>query len=78
MIYPNPSTNFLSIALEDGGLANGTFELRNSNGKVLLQAEILNKRFQVDLRTIPKGVYYCRIIHESSATATQKLILLGE
>ncbi|HMU69335.1 MAG TPA: T9SS type A sorting domain-containing protein, partial [Chitinophagales bacterium] len=55
-IYPNPTTGFLSIELND--LKTGVFELYSSSGSLMEIGDISSKITIIDLQSVPAGIYH--------------------
>ena len=55
-IYPNPTTGFLSIELND--LKTGDFELYSSSGSLMEIGDISSKITIIDLQSVPAGIYH--------------------
>jgi molybdopterin-guanine dinucleotide biosynthesis protein A len=64
-IYPNPSTDFINIQLENG-IFNAQYKILDINGKTMLQQTIsgLQKNITVDISMLEKGNYIMSIENE--------------
>lgn len=58
-IYPNPSTDIISI--ENNTITEGTYTLREMNGNLLAKGS-MNKKVQVSLEGLSAGVYFIEIV----------------
>ena len=63
-IYPNPTTNAVSIELEGAF----TYEVANSNGQIVYTGNGMNKEM-VDLENLASGIYYFTIKSELEKTS---------
>jgi hypothetical protein len=59
-IYPNPSSTEITIESP----AKGQLSILNLSGKQLLQQEITEPKTQLDISTLPSGVYFVRVTGE--------------
>ncbi|UII23769.1 T9SS type A sorting domain-containing protein [Fulvivirga ligni] len=59
-VYPNPSSDFINIQINDYE-AEGQFEILNYSGEVVLNGTFSNRRETVDVRSLKTGVYILRV-----------------
>lgn len=75
VVYPNPvqRNNSLTILshLDDGLL----FQLIDNYGKVVLQKKITESPQQLSLYSLPKGIYYFRLLKQNQKQQSGKLII---
>ncbi len=72
-VYPNPSTGIFEIRFADG--LNGTVQVTDLQGKILLGKTTLDGQSQLVLDHLPKGVYILNWISEKGQRGSRKLIL---
>ncbi|OJV55808.1 MAG: hypothetical protein BGO31_17090 [Bacteroidetes bacterium 43-16] len=70
-IYPNPVLSTISI---NGLSGNSTIKLININGATVREGKATTPVAQIDMASIPAGVYYLQIINEEAAISTFKVI----
>lgn len=71
--YPNPAQNQVKISL-DQGKENGTVEILDLNGQVLLRKTVQGSETEFDLTPLANGMYL--IHYQSNVThATQRLVV---
>lgn len=58
-IYPNPATDFLSVNLMQGSVAQ--LYLYDANGRILTDKITGQENLQIDLRGLPPGIYFLRM-----------------
>jgi len=58
IIYPNPASNTLTI---ETAIANGTYQLQDLSGKIILQGSINAARYTLDISILAKGIYVLSI-----------------
>lgn len=69
-LYPNPSNQWLNIGNENPTQTLKLVEILSINGKLLTQQKTLTSDNQIDISTLPKGIYLCKI---TSGNTTQTL-----
>ncbi len=76
--YPNPATDIVTLELTSPNSQTLNLELIDVNGKVRLSAQMTKSsgavQKQVDVRSLPAGVYFLRIIGDDE-TVIKKLII---
>lgn len=70
-VYPNPATHILTLKTNKQ-IAGLNFMLSDISGKVLLQDKLFNETTQIDLKNMPRGIYFIRI--ENSEPATKNIL----
>ncbi|MDI1315890.1 T9SS type A sorting domain-containing protein [Flavobacterium sp.] len=70
VVYPNPTTNYLSI--ENKNNLELSYEITDTNGKIL-QNDILNRNSHIDVSQLQAGFYFITIRNEFEKT-TYKFI----
>jgi hypothetical protein len=61
IIYPNPTTNTVNLNM-DSKFFNGTWQLTDLTGQILLKGEISNnENFQLDISNLTPATYFLRI-----------------
>lgn len=76
-ITPNPNNGMFKVLVshEDGLLATKEAEVIDFLGKIVWKKEnILSDEFYVDISSLPKGIYYVKVIDESGALLVDKII----
>jgi hypothetical protein len=71
-IFPNPFSNFTEITLK--GNQKATIVLSDITGKELINEEFV-QTYKLQRNNIPQGIYFYKIIGESGAMKTGKLII---
>jgi hypothetical protein len=61
--YPNPTTNFINIELQQKGMA--TFQLSDIDGKILLDGHFKEALDKIDLSKEKTGVYFLTILNDA-------------
>ncbi len=71
-IYPNPTNGIFNI--ESFGFDEYKLEVCDVNGNVIINRDIHEDSYQIDMSKYPKGIYFITVILENE-TKTGKLIL---
>ncbi len=64
-LFPNPATDLLTIKTEAS--TNGSISISNSIGQVLLQQSLDDNKTNIDIKTLPSGLYYAIIKGENGS-----------
>ena len=70
-VYPNPTANILNVANGDASQTISNLEIISMEGRVLIKQNTP----QVDINSLPTGMYFCRI---TSKNKTQTLKFLKQ
>ena len=73
-LYPNPSTGFVSISVGQSDLPV-SLDILNANSVVVYKGVIKSDKEQLDISSLPKGVYFVRL-YLKDKTNTKKIILI--
>lgn len=61
-IYPNPVTDHLTIEIKDVKILGGHLTILNSNGKLLIDRKLNANTCELNVGTLPNGLYLIRIV----------------
>ncbi|MEM9928590.1 MAG: T9SS type A sorting domain-containing protein [Bacteroidota bacterium] len=70
-IYPNPTTQYLQFRLPDEGSVH--VQLFNSLGQLIQEIPATEFTRQMDLRAIPAGAYWLRMLDAEGRTASYQI-----
>lgn len=76
--YPNPSRGYTSLALNLPGNNNYKIRISNTIGKVLAVQEIApaeRAKVDLDLTSLPSGVYFYSLLVNGKTVETKRLVL---
>ena len=68
--YPNPANNVITIAVNKAAIV----VISNSIGNAVLQNSILQSTHTIDIRQLPKGIYFVKIIDSNNLIKTGTFI----
>lgn len=59
-MYPNPAKDY--VTLQVSGATEWQYKVYNTNGTVVLASEVINNNtVQVDMNSLPKGIYFIKV-----------------
>lgn len=73
LIYPNPSNG--NITINTNATLVSQIEIFNVLGERIYKSLVTNTKFEIDLSSLPKGVYFIRIIDEQNTIKNKKIII---
>ncbi len=62
LLYPNPTTNILSIIFPNEKMLPVQLNIFNSLGQLMLQKQIIETNTTIEISDLPSGVYFCRFV----------------
>ena len=72
--YPNPTTDFLTLAIENNNLKGLSYQLTNSSGRLLENAQILDAKTTLPMQNYTPAVYFLRVNDENEVIRIFKII----
>lgn len=73
-IYPNPAKDILSLMINDRLYNNTKFIIYNAQGKIVYQTNIASRMINIDIRELPKGIYFSEVLDEKGRYVSKLLI----
>jgi hypothetical protein len=61
-IYPNPVTDKFTIEFKNSPTSSYYFSINNMEGKEVLNGKLTETKNEIDMRDIPQGIYFVKII----------------
>ncbi len=75
-IFPNPNKGKFIVQVDDGYKAgNGRLRVINILGETIYEADILNKKSEVDIGSNRNGIYFLQVLREEGISLPLKIIL---
>ncbi|MEZ5197728.1 MAG: T9SS type A sorting domain-containing protein [Bacteroidales bacterium] len=65
LLYPDPAKNRLTIS-SSAIKSNAELSIFNLNGKKVFEKQIRNKETQIDISSLPRGVYFVRLQNQNT------------
>lgn len=72
-IYPNPVSDILTIEAKTNNTNNATLIILDINGRQLLKEKLKGQKQNIDISTLPKGLYVVEIMQNNKSILTQKI-----
>ena len=73
-IFPNPTSDFLTIKVEDYNNEALSYSLLDEQGKLVLNEQITNQDTQVAMSTLARGAYFINVLQANKKIQTFKII----
>ena len=73
-IYPNPTTDYLTLDIKDFSLEEIDYLLYDMNGKILEDKKVLNKTTIIDMMNLPPTIYFLKVTDGETVIKTFKII----
>ena len=74
MVYPNPTTSYVNLMIENYDFQNLNFQLFDLAGKQILNEKITSSETKIDLNNLSKNVYLLQVMNQTSTIKTFKII----
>lgn len=74
MVYPNPTTSYVNLKIENYDFQDLTFQLFDLAGKQILNQKIITSETTIDLYNFSKNVYLLQVSDQKSLVKTFKII----
>ena len=71
-VYPNPAQNMLSIELNE--INDGQLSVFNLQGQEVLNRNIMSKQIQLDVSTLPNGMYLIRFENDNGEQMVKQFV----
>ncbi len=72
--YPNPTTDFLNLKVENYKTENLTYQINDINGKLLETKKIEGSETSIVMSDLPPAVYFLKVIQGDKEVKTFKII----
>ena len=72
--YPNPTTDFLNLAITDMNYKDLSYQLFDLNGRLLSNNKLLNSNTKIIMKQLSSAVYYLKIIKNQKPIKIFKII----
>ena len=73
-VFPNPTSDFLTLKVEDYNDETLSFDLLDEQGKLILSEQITNQETQVAMSTLARGSYFINIVQANKKIQSFKII----
>ena len=73
-VFPNPTSDYLTLKVEDYNNEALSYSLLDEQGKLVLNEQITNQDTQVAMSTLARGSYFINIVQTNKKIQTFKII----
>jgi hypothetical protein len=73
-IFPNPTSDFLTLKVEDYNNEALSYNLIDEQGKLILSEQITNQETQVSMSVLARGSYFINIVQANKKIQSFKII----
>lgn len=75
VVYPNPTTNLLTLKLPQENLSNLSYQVYDINGKMVYDLEkIISSETTISMQNNPKGVYFLNVMTNGEPIKSFKIL----
>ena len=74
IVYPNPTTNFLSLKIENSKLDNVSYQLYDELGQLLTEKRIDANETKIELVNYSSAIYFLKVISNNKELKSFKII----
>jgi hypothetical protein len=72
--YPNPTTDYLTLSIDNSEVSNLSYELYDTSGKLLQNKTITDKQTSIVISDLVPATYFVKIIQNMNEVKTFKII----
>jgi hypothetical protein len=73
-VYPNPTTDFVLLKLENCKSANFTFQLYNIQGKIILNKKVESNETTISMADLADAIYFIKVLNNDKEVKIFKII----
>jgi hypothetical protein len=73
-VYPNPTTDFLTLEMKQSNFEGIAYHLTDLNGKVILGKNLESNREIIDMKLLRSGSYFLKVTENQNVIKTFKII----
>ena len=73
-VFPNPTSDFLTLKVEDYNNEALSYNLLDEQGKLVLNEQIITQDTQVAMSTLARGAYFINVLQANKKIQTFKII----
>ena len=73
-VFPNPTSDFLTLKVQDYNNEALSYNLLDEQGKLVLNEQIITQDTQVAMSTLARGAYFINVFQENKKIQTFKII----
>ena len=73
-VFPNPTTDYLTLSIDDFDISNLSYQLYDMNGKLLQNAKITGNQTSIVMSNLVPANYFVKVIQGNKEVKTFKII----
>lgn len=73
-IFPNPTTDFLTLSIDNNNKEDLFFQISDETGKILKSDKITENETKIDLGNYPHAIYFVGVLHKHQEIKLFKVI----
>lgn len=73
-VFPNPTTDFITMSVENYEFETLQYQLYDNNGKMLLGEKTNKLETKIEIGNLPTAVYFLKIFNQNKEIKTFKII----
>ena len=73
-VYPNPTTNYLTLKVEEVDLSKLNFQLYDMQGKLIESRAIITNATRVEMLKLPTSTYFLKVTEDNQVIKTFRII----
>jgi hypothetical protein len=73
-VYPNPTTNYLTLKVDDFELSTLNFQLIDLQGKIIENKKVTASKTILKMEALPKAIYFLNVTKNNQLVKTFKVI----
>ena len=73
-VYPNPTTNYVTLIIENYKTENLSYQLYDFNGKLLENKKVESNETSINMETLYRATYFLKISDNNNLVKTFKII----
>ena len=74
IVYPNPTTDILTLKIDEVSLSTLSFQLYDLHGKMLKSEKIKGDRTRITMKNLPPATYFLKVLNEQEEVKVFKII----
>ncbi|WP_310557367.1 T9SS type A sorting domain-containing protein [Flavobacterium sp.] len=74
MVFPNPTTSFVNLKIENYDFQDFTYQLFDVNGREISNQKIKTNQTQIPLENLASAIYFLNVSHNNKSIKTFKII----
>jgi hypothetical protein len=74
LAYPNPTSNFLTLKVEESKAKNMSYQLYDIQGKLLISSKLVGKETEIDLSNFAPSTYFLKVTDNNQQIKNFKII----